>query len=185
MTTTEVIEFLKKLNNQKGIYLIPLSAFIINFKDETKESIVSELTRMTKKELIIRVSPGLFLNPFYKADKETVLTQIAKKLRPYDQMYLSLDARAFELGMIQQVPNRLTFVTDGRSYVYDTPVGTLEFNHQNIEDIRKNKGVKYDRNRGIYVANRKKVIMDAKKHKRIYLLDLIAEQEERNDQIEL
>jgi len=106
---------------------------------------------------------------------DDALIQLAKKLRPNDQIYLTLDTRANELGLILQVPNRLTFATDGRSYVYKTPIGIIEFVHQNIKDISLLKDLEYDDRRGIYVASKERVLKDAKRHRRNYLLSLIEE----------
>lgn len=176
MKMTEALNFLKELSDKYNIDIVPLSAFVLYFKNEAKESVVSELSRMVKNNLIVRVSPGLFLNPFHKKGTDDLLLELLRKIRPYDQLYLSLDARAYEIGMILQMPNRLTFVTDGRSYILNTPIGIIELNHQSIINIKEDKDLEFDEERGIYVASRKRVIADAKKHKRLYLLDLIDEQ---------
>jgi hypothetical protein len=181
MKEKELLKFLDEIDSQRfrldnqGNWLIPLHAFILKFKDEKEESIKRELNRFVKYGILVHIANRLYANPRGRSIPDDPRIEIAKKLRPYDQMYLSLDTRANELGMILQVPNRLTFATDGRSYVYNTSFGIIEFSHQDIGDIEKVEGVEYDRERKIFVANKERVIKDAKRHRRYYLLGLIDE----------
>jgi hypothetical protein len=177
MRLKEVLKFLQKLNEQ-GVWLIPLHAFVLRFSEEKNESIARELNNLVKDDVIIRIANGLYanLNARSMPGRDYALIQVAKKLRPHDKMYLSLDARANELGLVLQVPNRLTFVTDGRSYVYKTPIGIIEFVHKDIsKDINEMEGIEYDKGRDIYVASKERTIEDTKRHKRTYLIGQMEE----------
>ena len=176
MKTKELVLFLYELDKQ-GIWLIPYQAFILKFKDEKVSSVLRELNKFVSDGILFRASKGLYINLNARSmpGHDEALIQLAKKLRPNDQFYLTLDARANELGLILQVPNRLTFATDGRSYVYKTPIGIIEFVHQNIKDISLLKDLEYDDRRGIYVASKERVLKDAKRHRRNYLLSLMEE----------
>lgn len=181
MKTKELIIFLKEWSKDVGI--VPVDLILKQFPREKSSSILSELSRMEKEGIITRALKGFYVNPFSRKDSEALAIEVLQRLRPFDQMYLSLEARAFELDMITQAPNRLTFVTDGRSYTFRTPFGTIELIHQKGVDVHADKDIKYDKKRGIYVANRKKVIRDAVVHRRKWLLDLIAEAGGQDDRI--
>jgi len=181
MKTRELIVFLKEWANNVGI--IPVDLILKHFSKEKKESVLSELSRMDREGIITRVIKGFYVNPFSQKNEEELATEVLQRLRPFDQLYLSLEARAFELNMITQAPNRLTFVTDGRSYTIRTLFGTIELVHQKSVDVYTDKDITYDKKRGIYVANRNKVINDAVIHRRKWLLDLIEESSREDDRI--
>jgi hypothetical protein len=51
-------------------------------------------------------------------------------LRPNELTCLSQESRLADLGLISQMPiDRLTLMTTGRSHIYPTRYGTLEFTH--------------------------------------------------------
>ena len=181
MKTKELIIFLKKWSKEVGI--VPVDLLLKQFSEEKSASVLSELSRMERESIITRALKGFYVNPFSRKDKEELMLEVLQKVRPFDQAYLSLEARAFELNMITQAPNRLTFVTDGRSYTFHTPLGTIELVHQKGVNVHTDKDIKYNRKRSIYVANRKKVIDDAVIHRRKWLLDLIAEVSRQDDRI--
>lgn len=172
----ELFRFFDEMDAQK-VWLIPFRAFILHFRDESEKSIKSQLKRYVDDGFLIRVTPGLYAN--HRAESyhkcKTTLSTLAKTLRPFDQMYLSLDYMANELNMIPQVPNSLTFVTNGRSYIYFTPLGAIEFVHQGYTNMKEERWVEFDEFRGIYIATPEQVIADAKRHRRNYLLGLIQE----------
>jgi len=176
MTLKELIRFLDELDRQ-GIWLMRNRHFLLKFKEEKEATISRELSRFLKDGIIVHIAKDLYANPRARSmpEGDHRLISIAKMLRPYDQFYVSLDRRANELGLITQVPNRITFVTDGLSYTYHTPYGIIEFVHQNIKDLRRELDVEYDEVFGVYVANEKRVVDDAKKHRRYYLLGLMEE----------
>lgn len=176
MKLKELIRFLDELDKQ-GIWLIRTRHFLLKFNDEKKTTISREINRFLKDNMIVHIAKDLYANPRARSmpEGDYRLIAIAKALRPYDQFYVSLDRRANELGLITQVPNRISFVTDGPSYTYHTPYGIIEFIHQRIRDLKAEKDIEYDEVFGIYVANKKKVIEDIKKHKRYYLVSLLEE----------
>ena len=181
MKEKEVLELVKRAD-RGGVHVIPVHAFMLEFRDENEKSIYLQLKRMADRGVLLRLCPGFYADPDYvKYNEAKVTFELVYALRPADQFYLSLEERAFELGMILQVPNGFTFVTDGFTYTYHTAVGPIYFTHQDIKDITKEKGVKIDYGRGIYVATKNRVIKDATRHRRIGLLDLIWEQENREE----
>lgn len=70
---------------------------------------------------------GFYLNE--RAEKPIhALVQLSAILRPNSPSYLSLESVLHEVDWISQIPNRFTFVTTGRSALYETPLGMIEFN---------------------------------------------------------
>ncbi len=60
-------------------------------------------------------------------DVKYYLNYIAPIIRPAERFYLSLETLLFEVCYISQMPNRLTFMTTGRSQIFNTPYGILKF----------------------------------------------------------
>ena len=82
------------------------------FSDE-KSVFYRKLKRFLESGLIVRVARGIYANP--RSGNRSVLRQgydVARYLRRKEFFYESLESRASELGLISQVPNRLTFVTE-------------------------------------------------------------------------
>lgn len=64
---------------------------------------------------------------------------LANVLRPKCFNWESLESRLSQLGVISQVPNRLTFMTTGKSGVEETSIGIFEFSHsppKRLPDVR-------------------------------------------------
>ena len=176
MTERELMKYMNYLSSlNSGIGVVSLYDIYIRFPDEDRNSIMSEMSRFVKRGVIKRLSRGYFINPFIKRDDEDIIIEWAKKLRQFEFYYLSLDYRAYELGMIAQSPTTVTFVTTELSKTYMTKnfYLNLSFVHQ---DIKNKKGIILDKNRGIYVASSNRVLSDAKAHRLEYLLDLIEEE---------
>jgi predicted transcriptional regulator of viral defense system len=179
MTERELLLYMKQLANlDEPVRVASLNDLHVRFSDEDRNSIMSEMSRFASKGIIERLSTGYFINPFIPKNDEMIIFEWAKKLRKYEFFYLSLDYRAFELGMITQSPVTVTFVTTGLTKKYNTQniKLNLSFVHQ---EIKNRKGISFDKNRGIYVATADRVIDDAKIHKMEYLLDLIEEEAQR------
>ncbi len=145
-----------------------------------KDTFYKKLKKFIDAGLIVRVAKGVYANPRSKnRNPFTQLYDIANILRGREFFYHSLESRASELSLISQVPNRLTFVTEGRSYTYKTPFGIVEFVHG---DINREKAKEF-LEKGLIVWNAKKKVFEAspdlterdlKKHRRS--IDLLEEQ---------
>lgn len=69
------------------------------------------------------------------------IEHIAKKLRPGEYNYLSLESMLSEYGIISQIPiDRLTVMTTGRKGTIRTSFGVIEYTHTKLskEDILEN-----------------------------------------------
>ncbi|HIJ38257.1 MAG TPA: hypothetical protein HPP80_05095 [Rhodospirillaceae bacterium] len=82
--------------------------------------------------VIQRVARGLYVNPRARSLPADRLAAMVPWLRPPpDFSWLSLESALSEAGLISQLPSRLTLMTTGRSGVFDTPFGIIEFTHTN------------------------------------------------------
>ena len=109
------------------------------------------LARASREGFIQRLAGGFYRNCLAELPSHH-MEQLANWLRPEEWFYLSLESALHEAGYLPQVPNRLTFVTTGRSYVYHTPLGTLEFTHTARPFSKWQNGVFPDWKRGIRIA---------------------------------
>lgn len=88
------------------------------------------LSDSVKKGLLRRVAKGLYESRITPPEGTTAIYKIAKKLRPGVISYVSLESQLSASGLISQLPiDRLTLVTKGRSGVFKTPYGVIEFTH--------------------------------------------------------
>jgi len=183
MELKELLKFLLE-KQKKCQYVVSFKEICEQFTDEKAQSINIQLHRFAKEGMIVPLVKGYYTNPFMAEEKpETILLELAKKLRPNDKFYLSLEYDAFECNMINQVPNGFTFVTTGRSYRYYTPVGVIHFTHLSNINL-ESEYIFQDKWRGIYVAEPKQIIMDAIKLKKFDLIDLILEKNDEYKSVE-
>jgi hypothetical protein len=127
MKLNALIAVLKHLGGH-GRWAVADHTLRLFFKDEDRNTFNTAISRHVRSGILSRVSPGLYLNPY--ADRPTyALEHLSSLLRPYDIFYLSLESVLHDSGYISQIPSRLTFMTTGSSYTYNTPIGTIEFIH--------------------------------------------------------
>lgn len=145
------------------------------FLPESANTFRSAMTRHVRDRLIERVAPGLYLNP-YVPPPAWALERLASRLRPQDALYVSLESALHEHGRISQVPSRLTLMTGGRSYLYDTPLGVIEFVHTEVPSTRWRSRTAFVPERRIHVASADLALEDLRKVGRN--LDLVMEPED-------
>ncbi len=128
---------------------------------EPRNTFYTALSRQVRQGTLRRVTPGLYLNP-YARPPASAAESLAGYLRPDDFAYLSLESALHEHGWLSQVPNRLTFMTTGASWVYATPVGVIEFTHTQRDMTTWRSRVAFDRDRKLYVASPELALEDLK-----------------------
>lgn len=183
MKLKELLSFL--LEKQKNYqYVVSFKEICERFADEEARSINMQLYRFNKEGMIVSLTKGYYATPFMLEDKpDPIFLELAKKLRPHDKFYLSLEYDAWECNMITQVPNGFTFVTSGRTYHYYTPLDAIHFTHLPGINLEL-ENIFYDRRREIYVAKPKQIILDALKLKNYTLIDLILEKNDEYTSVE-
>ncbi|EIU1445423.1 type IV toxin-antitoxin system AbiEi family antitoxin [Pseudomonas aeruginosa] len=175
MTRLKLIRVLNELAAQ-GIWCISHRNLGRLFGEAGKGLTVT-LARHSKDQLITRLGKGFYLIPNAPRPLNH-LEQLANWLRPDDWFYLSLESALHEADWISQIPNRLTFMTSGRSYVYDTPVGIIEFVHTERSPEEWLPQTRLNDFRGIRIAPPEMALQDLKRVGRN--LDLVRPEDERD-----
>jgi len=141
---------------------------------ESPHNLSVSLARASREGHILRLGGGFYRNTLANLPWNH-LELLANWLRSNEWFYLSLESALHEAGFIQQVPNRLVFVTTGRSYVYETPLGILEFIHTQRDLSRCWNQIIPDWRRGIRVADPELARADLRRSRRN--VDLVGEME--------
>lgn len=110
-----------------------------------------------------RVGRTHFVNP-YAVLPTHALAQLAPAFRKNSNYYLSLESVLHEHDWISQIPNRLTFVTDGKASVYETPLGVLEFTRVSAKGFQSHRmaETEFDPHKLIFVATPEQALRDLK-----------------------
>lgn len=163
-----------------GLWAFKLNHIKMFFNKENEKSLQVALNRHCKNGFILQCSKGIYINP--RAKKPLFyLENLAGILRANTTFYLSLESRLSEEGLISQIPNRLTFVSQGRSQIFQTPCGMIEFVHSQKKAKEFLKSCFFDKDRKIYIASEELAINDIYRHNRS--VDLYEEQlrKDRNE----
>ncbi len=132
------------------------------------------LARHQQTGVIERIARGLYVNPRASCLPSDLLSALVPFLRPWDFNYLSLESALSEAGWISQIPSRLTLMTTGRSQIFNTPYGTIEFVHTMRAEGKLRNELRFDPQRELAVATPSRALRDLKRVGRN--LDLIISQ---------
>lgn len=158
--------------DQKGIWAFSLTTLRRMFPHDEERALLKALVSHQRAGVITRAAKGLYVNPRARSMPNDVLCTLAAFLRPWDTSYLSLESVLSDAGWISQIPSRATFMTTGRSQVFKTPYGTLEFTHTAQKLDKWRQDVVFDKHRRILVATPARAYRDLKRVGRN--LDLIS-----------
>lgn len=171
MQCLKMLDFLEK--NDKWLFDIP---FVCGYlATNNTQAVKIYLSRFCKIGLIDRIARGLYANPRTTKQDLYRLEKIATYLRDKISFYLSLEYLLSEQGLISQIPNRLTFITSGRSQTFFTKYGILEFVHTSRDKHKLLDNCYFDEERGLWIANTEQAINDIYRHRRF--VDLYEEQQ--------
>ncbi len=98
------------------------------------------------------------MNPRARSMPVEPLLALVSIMRPFDFSYLSLESVLSDAGWISQIAMTYTLMSTGRSSVFKTPYGVLEFTHTSRP--AEPPDVDFDRSRGIYVATPQRAYKD-------------------------
>lgn len=111
-----------------GIHSAAELAFMLG--DPCTPAFTKFLADRVKNGQLRRVVKGLYESVLTPPEPETAIYKIIKKLRSAVLNYISLESQLSHTGDISQVVmDRVTVVTKGRSGVFTTPYGVIEFTH--------------------------------------------------------
>lgn len=100
------------------------------FPADRRKTLLAALRRLVNDEVLARACRGVYVYLLAGDGGPHLIEQIAVALRRGHYSYTSLESALSEYGAISQIPiDRLTAMTTGRSGVYRTPWGIIEFTH--------------------------------------------------------
>ena len=120
--------------------------------------------RQSRTGLIARIARGIYVNPRARSMPAEPLLALVSIMRPFEFSYLSLESVLSDAGWISQVAQRYTLMSTGRSSVFYTPYGVLEFTH--TSRTASPPQVVFDRSRGIHIATPERAYEDLRFVKR-------------------
>lgn len=174
MTRLELLNTLDYIDNRFGKNIFLMQNLRMFFKNEDEKTFKTSLSRHEKSGIIKRVCKGVYMNPRARSASPYLLESFVKYIRPNGFSYLSLESRLSEEGIISQIPNRLTFMSTGRSQVFKTPYGVIEFVHTKRDRKDIGKDIDFDKSRGIYIASANRALEDLRHTRRnLGLVNLI------------
>ena len=135
------------------------------------KTIAVSLNRHIEAKIIDKATRGIYINPRATSRPKYPLEALASIIRPAEQFYLSLETLLSEVGYISQMPNRLTFMTTGRSQTFNTPYGILELVHSSRSQKDFLKDCTFNEDRNIWIASSQKALRDSNRTRRS--IDLI------------
>ena len=145
-----------------GAYVVTKNDLGVVFQ-EHGETLSSTIKRLTKHGLLQKVANGLYACANAR-NVENLLYQLALYLRPNEINYLSNESVLCNLSIIsQQMLDRITVMTTGRSGVFKTPFGVIEFTHTKRDHLSILKETSKPDGLPIRVANKNIAVRDLKR----------------------
>lgn len=163
MNQTEARKVLNYWDKQ-GKYVFTKHELSKLFPNDSPKAFDEGLARLVKSGLLLRACRGIYVNPEAKSFNEYVIEYIAKALRQGHYNYVSLESMLSEYGVISQIPiDRLTVMTTGRSGIYKTPYGLIEFTHTKRSIAEIIQHIKSSEPRPLRVASKEIAWRDLKR----------------------
>ena len=151
MNTKEAINFLQYLTKNKTSFFGLNDLRLWTRDRESLDALRKSLRRHCELGLFKKIYKDIYINALNSPFKNDLFVgyRLAVMLRPGEFTWESLESRLSQLAIISQVPNRLTFMTTGKSGLVKTAMGTFEFSHSPRKRLPK---VKYFPDTGILHA---------------------------------
>lgn len=154
-----------------GIHSASELAFMLG--EPCNSAFIKFLADGVKKGVLRRLVKGLFESTLTPPEPESAIYQIIKKLRGSVLNYISLESQLSHTGEISQVVmGRVTVVTKGRSGIFSTPYGVIEFTHTKkpVNSIAPN--LYFDSDIKMYRATTEQAIADLKNcNRNVHMLE--------------
>jgi len=162
MKLTDAVNLLDKFSRKK-IYLFSKHDLGVMFS-EGGDTLASTIKRLLKEKFLFKVANGLYASKAALNSEGKLLYRIAAYLRPGDINYLSNESVLSNLSIIsQQMFDRITVMTTGRSGVFKTPFGTVEFTHTKRNPIEILNATSKPPDMPIRMANKHVALRDLKR----------------------
>ncbi len=163
MTKTDklFIVFANAVKAGGGVHSASELAFMMG--EPYSSAFIKFLADKVKKGQLRRVVKGVYESVLTPPEPETAIYKIIKKMRGGVLNYISLESQLSYSGDISQVVmDRVTVVTKGRSGIFSTPYGVIEFTHtkKHIDQIAPN--LYFDPDIKMYRATTEQAVADLK-----------------------
>lgn len=122
------------------------------FNDESASFTVM-LHRHVKAGVVLRLCPGVYLNPSALIEQSVTLSDAVRHVRPDGIHYVSLETALYHHGMVDCRPPELHLMSSGTSYVFDTILGRIVFRHTNRRPDQIQAGLCISTFEGLPVAS--------------------------------
>nr|WP_236036833.1 hypothetical protein [Bifidobacterium simiiventris] len=97
---------------------------------ESGQALDRTLSSLVSAGILVRAARGVYVFAYSAHRGEGTLHRVARKLRPHELVWESLESALSRWGVISQIPvDRVTFMTTGREGEFRTPYGVIEFTH--------------------------------------------------------
>lgn len=143
--------------DNKGVWAFDMPRLELLF-NEKPGNLNTSLMRHTKAGIIARIAKGIYINPRSRNIPPEPLLALVSLMRPNEFSYLSLESVLSEAGWISQVAMRYTLMSTGRSSVFYTPYGVVEFTHTSRTAAQPE--VVFDPDREVHVATPERAFQD-------------------------
>ena len=140
MNKEQAIKVLREQDRQ-GKYIFTNRDLSKLFPEDSFKTFNEGLKRLVKSGILKRACRNIYVNEDARQFDSYAIEHIAKTLRRGEYNYVSLESMLSEYGLISQIPmDRMTLMTTGRTGIYNTAYGVIEFTHtkRTVKDILNN-----------------------------------------------
>ena len=137
MNKEQAIKVLREQDRQ-GKYIFTNRDLSKLFPEDSFKTFNEGLKRLVKSGILKRACRNIYVNEDARQFDSYAIEHIAKTLRRGEYNYVSLESMLSEYGLISQIPmDRMTLMTTGRTGIYNTAYGVIEFTHtkRTVKDI--------------------------------------------------
>ena len=183
MKTQELFTALDKCDRKYRKWLFTTSELRLLFRDGSAGNFHNQLSHMVATGYLRHVCRGIYANDRARS-RHLSMYALARFLRPGELVYVSRESRLCDLGYIsQQMLDYLTVTTRGRSRLFTTCYGRIEFTHTSRGVGELMPHLTFNTYHGIYEADATLAWRELKRSGRN--TNLVLEQVEKYDDVEL
>ncbi len=154
---------LDRTQKRDSMYLFTAQDLGVLFSEEG-ETLRSTLKRLVSAKVLTKVGNGIYAGDRINESKKEVLSLVAAKLRAGEVNYLSAESVLSNHSVIsQQMLDRITVMTTGRSGTFHTPYGVVEFTHSKRNPVELLKATHVSPSYAIRLADPQLAYRDLKR----------------------
>lgn len=154
---------LSAIQKRDSVFLFTVQDLGVLFAEEG-ETLRSTIKRLVSAKMLTKVANGLYAGDEIHSASKDALSMIAAKLRSGEVNYLSNESVLSQHSIIsQQMLDRITVMTTGRSGTFKTPYGVVEFTHTKRNSIEILEDTHLSPSYAIRVADPKLAYRDLKR----------------------